>query len=48
MESLTLDNSSITPCGHLFDKEALYRSLNSCKKCPMCRADANPDEIQTL
>ena len=48
MEALTLENSSITPCGHLFDKEALCLSLNSCKKCPMCRAHANPDEIQTL
>jgi hypothetical protein len=48
MEALTLENSSITPCGHLFDKEALCLSLNSCKKCPMCRADARTDEIQSL
>ena len=48
MESLTLENASITPCGHLFDKEALCLSLNSCKKCPMCRADAKADEIQAL
>ena len=48
MESLTVENASITSCGHLFDKEALRISLKRCKKCPMCRTDANPDEIQTL
>jgi len=48
MEPLTLENASITSCGHLFDKEALCLSLNSCKKCPMCRADAKADEIQAL
>ena len=48
MEPLTLENASITSCGHLFDKEALCLSLKTCKKCPMCRADAKADEIQAL
>jgi len=38
MEPLAADTIACTPCGHLFAKAALARSLNSSNTCPTCRA----------
>ena len=41
----TLNNPSLTPCGHLFCKECLEMCLQVKKLCPMCKADLSGKEI---
>ena len=47
LEELTLGNVGMTPCGHLFDKNALHTALRISKKCPQCRAPAKVSQIQS-
>jgi hypothetical protein len=47
MDELELGNVGMTPCGHLFDKNALTTALNISKKCPQCRAPAMVSQIQS-
>lgn len=41
----TLNNPSLTPCGHIFCKECLDMCLQVKKECPMCKADLAGKEI---
>ena len=47
MEKLTKETVGATPCGHLFDKDALQRCLKESGKCPACRQVASVSSIQT-
>ena len=47
METLTKESVGAPPCGHLFDKDALKRTLKESGKCPTCRQVANMSNIQT-
>ena len=38
MEPFTKQTIACTPCGHLFNRAALARSINSSNTCPTCRA----------
>jgi hypothetical protein len=38
MEPFTKESIACTPCGHLFNRGALARSINSSNTCPTCRA----------
>jgi hypothetical protein len=46
MDPLTKENTVCTPCGHLFNKDALYKAVEVTKKCPTCRSEIMLDEIQ--
>lgn len=46
LEALTKENVGCAPCGHLFDKDALRMALQTNGKCPTCRQEAKPDDIQ--
>lgn len=48
LEKLERETVACTPCGHLFRKEALERTLKETNKCPTCRAKARPEDIQTM
>mgnify|MGYP001388959481 CR=1 FL=1 len=41
----TLNNPSLTPCGHIFCKECLEMCLQVKKECPMCKSDLAGKEI---
>lgn len=41
----TLNNPSLTPCGHIFCKECLDMCLQVKKECPMCKSDLAGKEI---
>jgi hypothetical protein len=47
LEPLTKENVGCIPCGHLFDKKALEKSLQTSGKCPTCRESAKLNDIQT-
>jgi SUMO ligase MMS21 Smc5/6 complex component len=36
----------LTTCGHLFDKEALMKSLAVKNQCPICRQSGSSKDIQ--
>jgi len=44
----TLNNASLTPCGHIFCKECLEMCLQVKKRCPMCKADLSGKEIYSV
>jgi hypothetical protein len=46
MEPIEKKRVGGTPCGHLFDKEALVKVLKDTQKCPTCRERARPEDIQ--
>ena len=46
MDPLTKENTVCTPCGHLFNKDALYKAVEDTKKCPTCRSEIMLDQIQ--
>jgi len=46
MNPLTKENTVCTPCGHLFNKDALCKAIEVTKKCPTCRNEMTMDEIQ--
>jgi hypothetical protein len=38
LETLVMGNIAMTPCGHLFEKQALIHSINRNAICPNCRS----------
>lgn len=46
MDPLTKENTVCTPCGHLFNRDALCKAIHSHKNCPTCRSEMTMDEIQ--
>jgi SNF2 family DNA or RNA helicase len=44
MDVMTMDNVSITPCGHLFHYECACMAATQ-KKCPTCRQPLSADQI---
>jgi hypothetical protein len=46
MESIEKRMVGGTPCGHLFDKQALEKVVKDTKKCPTCRAEVRLEDIQ--
>lgn len=48
LDALVMGNIAMTPCGHLFEKEALVSSLSSSNVCPNCRAEVQPRDLVIL
>jgi hypothetical protein len=46
MEPFTKDSVVMTPCGHLFEKEAIQRSIGCKAECPNCRASVRLEELE--
>ncbi len=46
MEPFTKDSVVMTPCGHLFEREAIQRSLAGKEECPNCRSAVHMEELQ--
>lgn len=44
----SIEESAMTPCGHLFDKKSLISSLRIKSSCPTCRERINVGQIQTI
>ena len=44
----TLEDPTLTPCGHLFCNECLQLCLQSKPKCPMCKADLKGKELLSI
>jgi hypothetical protein len=47
MEPLARDTVASTPCGHLFNCEAIKMSLQVSKRCPTCRYETSTENLQT-
>lgn len=48
LEKFTLENAACTPCGHLFDRDAIKMNLQRSSSCPTCRTKISENELQTL
>jgi predicted Zn-ribbon and HTH transcriptional regulator len=48
LEKFTLENVACTPCGHLFDRDAIKMNLERSPLCPTCRTKIRANELQTL
>lgn len=48
MERITRENVACTPCGHLFHKDGIRQELQRSGKCPTCRMNVGPEQLQTL
>jgi hypothetical protein len=48
LNPFTSKTCACTPCGHLFDKEALSKYVFESQQCPTCRAKTRLEDIQTL
>lgn len=46
MEPLTPEDGVMTPCGHLFNRPAVERSLRQSGCCPVCREPCGPRSLQ--
>jgi SWI/SNF-related matrix-associated actin-dependent regulator of chromatin subfamily A3 len=44
----TLDNPTLTACGHLFCYECLKMCLGDKKRCPMCKADLTGKDLMVM
>ena len=44
----TLEDPTLTPCGHLFCKECLHMCLKAKPSCPMCKADLKGKELLSV
>jgi len=47
MEPLVRDTVASTPCGHLFNCEAIKMALQVSKRCPTCRYETSTENLQT-
>lgn len=48
LDPLTQTNAACLPCGHLGDREALQRTMQERKCCPVCRAPGRVEDLQSL
>jgi hypothetical protein len=46
MEPLTRESVVMTPCGHLFEREAIEHSLGCKAECPNCRSAVRREELE--
>lgn len=46
MEPLTRESVVMTPCGHLFEREAIEHSLGCKEECPNCRSAVRMGELE--
>lgn len=44
----TLEDPTLTPCGHLFCNECLHMCLKAKPSCPMCKADLKGKELLSV
>ena len=44
----TLEDPTLTPCGHLFCNECLHMCLKAKPNCPMCKADLKGKELLSV
>jgi hypothetical protein len=47
LEKFTTKTVGCTPCGHLFEKNAIKKAIDATRKCPTCRAETRREDIQT-
>lgn len=48
MEPFEFSTVGCTPCGHLFQANAIKQYVTQTKKCPTCRKIIRPEDIQTM
>lgn len=47
MDPIARDTVACTPCGHLFNGDAIKMALQVSKRCPTCRYETSTDNLQT-
>lgn len=48
LQNITDHETVVTKCGHLFCRNCIRPLIAECKKCPMCNANANLDDLRTV